>query len=425
VCELCGAERRTGDFRMILIAAAWLLVLAIALYQSMYGMFSAIILAVLTTICAVFALGTYEWLGPMFLYASQPAYADALSLAIHFIIPLIVLRTLFDKLITKNAPLGGRADRIAGGVIGFYTGAVMVGVLTIMLQMLPLGATILGFTPYNSSLERESSIYCDQFVVGLFKAAGGLASDRPFVKNHDNLLLELFCARNTAGLNGRIDADTEALGIAAVSKPTDAEWKKVIGHRNLPEYAGPDDEKTDVLVVKTTVSNTASNGGEEDGWYRLPGTHFRLVTGAGRSLYPIGYLEPIGFKWSLVPAKVVEDKIDMTGLVVLRESRKEQYQEVLWVYRMPRMETDVVSFEESEETDPEKLEELKAQREELYAPSHVVFRRNSRKEIPLTLPPVLPPTPDEIERVRKKKAAADALKAAEARKAKTAKAART
>ncbi|MBC8373999.1 MAG: hypothetical protein H8E53_10425, partial [Planctomycetes bacterium] len=118
---------------MILIGAAWLLILAIALYQSIHGLFSAVIMAFLTTICAVVALGCYEWLGPAFLYATQPAYADALSLIIHFVIPLLVLRIAFDKLIIGNAALGGWADRLTGGILGLYIGTVMVGILTIAL----------------------------------------------------------------------------------------------------------------------------------------------------------------------------------------------------------------------------------------------------------------------------------------------------
>ena len=120
---------------MILIGAAWLLIAVIAYYQSRHGLFSAVIMALLTTICAIFALGSYEWFASAFLYTRQPAYADAASLTVHFVIPLLALRWVFDKYIKGNAPLGIWPDRIAGGLLGLYIGVVMVGVLTIVMQM--------------------------------------------------------------------------------------------------------------------------------------------------------------------------------------------------------------------------------------------------------------------------------------------------
>ncbi len=390
---------------MILIAVAWLLVLAIALYQSMHGMFSALVMAVLTTICAVFALGTYEWMGPAFLYSSQPAFADAISLTLHFVIPLLVLRLVFDKLIADGAPLGARTDRAAAGLIGLYIGTVMVGVLVVVLQMLPWGPGVLGYKPYDNSLKRVERIYCDEFALGLFKSASGLATDRSFTGVHDDLLLELFCARNTSGLNGRVDADTEALAIMEVCKPDAVQWKLVIGNQKLSPYPGREEEKSDVLIVKTTVSKNTRSDREEDGWYRLPGTHFRLVTGAGKSIYPLGYLKAIGKKWTLVPAPVVDGKADLAGLHVLRQYKLEEYQEILWVYRMPRMETEILGFDSTADLDPDEAEQIKADREALYAPDYMVFRRTSRKKIPLSLPTLLPLTPQQIKEVQAAEAA--------------------
>jgi hypothetical protein len=361
---------------MILIGVAWLLIVAIAFYQSIHGLFSAVIMALLTTICAVVALGSYESLGRL-LYAYQPSQADALALTIWFVIPLLVLRVCFDKLITGNAPLSVWADRIGGGVLGLYIGVVMVGILTIMLQMLPWGRSVLGYTPYDASLQRADKLYCDDFAIGVFKAAAGLASDRPFAKGHDNLSLELFCARNTAGLNGRIDTTADALTVAGVYKPG-GEWTKVTGHGDLPkDPTKADDAESDVLIVEVKVSDSSRSARKEDGWYRLPATHFRLVTGSGASLYPLGYITLEDDVWLLHPAEVVDGKAKVADLCVLRRHETVPYQEIFWVYRLPKADTGENDYENTEEIDPDEALEHKEALENMYAPDYMVFRRTA------------------------------------------------
>jgi len=375
---------------MILIVAAWLLILAIALYQSMHGLFSAVIMAFLTTICAVFALGHYEWLGPAFLYSTQPAYADALSLILHFVLPLLALRMFFDKLIIGNAPLGGWADRTCGGVLGMYIGTVMVGILTIALQMLPYGASVLGYKPFDNSLQRISTIYCDEFALGVFKSTASLASDQSFDTIHDDLLLELFCARNTAGKHGRVDAKPDALTIPASFNPGD-HWKQVVGHDKLPEDPCREAGKSEVLIVQTRVSNSTRSDRKGDGWYRLPATHFRLVTESGMSLYPLGYItkEEDSDKWELHPASDTGDKANVVDLCVARRFKNEKYQEIFWVYRLPQPDTGDTDFAE-DELDPAEAERQKEERVGMYAPKYMVFRRTSRMLILEPTPNILP-----------------------------------
>jgi len=375
---------------MILIGVAWLLIAVIAFYQSIHGLFSAVIMAFLTTICAVVALGSYEWLGLAFLYTSQPAYADALSLTIHFVIPLLVLRFIFDKYITGNAPLGVWPDRVAGGVLGIYIALVMVGMLTIILQMMPWGASIIGYKPFDSSLQRVNRLYCDEFALGVFKSSAGLVSNKAFNNVHDDLLLELFCARNTAELNGRVDTEPDALSITAAFKPGD-KWNQVVGHAELPVDPTADaDADSEVLIVKTLVSKSVRSDRKEDGWYRLPATHYRLVTGSGASLYPMGYLTAESGLWRLHAAEIGGGKAKVANLCVLRRHGKEQFQEIFWVYRLPKADTGEIDFDNSDEIDPAEAERAKAERDEMYAPNYVVFRRTARCLIPAPEPGLLP-----------------------------------
>jgi len=378
---------------MILIVVAWLLILAIALYQSLHGLFSAVIMAFLTTICAVFALGYYEWLGPAFLYSTQPAYADALSLVLHFVIPLLILRTVFDKLIIGNAPLGGWADRASAGLLGLYIGTVMVGILAIALQMLPYGSSVLGYEPFDRSLQRTNRIYCDEFALGVFKSTASLASDQSFDTVHDDLLLELFCARNTAGLNGRVDAPPDALTIPAAFKP-DKKWEQVIDHKTLPSDPCRPSVKSDVLIVQARVSNKARSDRKGDDWYRLPVTHFRLVTKSGVSLYPLGAIAPHEGKWALSDrADDKSGKAKVADLYLLGKYNGQPYHEVLLVYLLPRPDIGDTDFGNTGDMSPAEMEDARAERAIMYAPEYMVFRRTAKMIVPVVTPAILPELP--------------------------------
>jgi hypothetical protein len=375
---------------MILIGVAWLLIVAIALFQSIHGIFSAVIMAFLTTICAVVALGYYEGLASL-LYAYQPAYADSLSLIIHFVIPLLILRIVFDKLIGGNAEIKGWADRAGGGLLGLYIGVVMVGVLAIATQMLPYGRSIMGYAPFDNSLQRNDRIYCDEFALGVVKSSAALGSGLSFDRSHDDLLLELFCARNTAGKNGRVDTKPETLTISAAFKPGDNKWKQVIGYDKLPEDPRRATGKSDVLIVKTAVAASVRNANKKDGWYRLPGTHFRLVTKSGMSLYPLGYIAKTekGDRWELIPAATKDDKAQTADLCVAKRFQGKPA-EIFWVYRLPIPETGETDYESSDEVDPDQAERIKAKQAEMYTPDYMVFRRNAKSLVPSTTAELLP-----------------------------------
>ena len=126
---------------MVLILLALALVIGIAFFQVIQGLFSALIMTILTILSAVVALGYYELLAEM-IYEHQPAHADAAALIALFVIPLLTLRVVSDMFIRGNVVLGVWADRIGGGSLGLITGSVMVGILMIALQMLPFGPSV-------------------------------------------------------------------------------------------------------------------------------------------------------------------------------------------------------------------------------------------------------------------------------------------
>ena len=109
---------------MVLIIGATLLLLGLAFYQVVQGMFSAIIMAILSVLCAAVALNFYE-----------------------------PLAGVFNRSIRGNVVMGMGANRIGGAVFGLISSFALIGVLMIVLQLLPLPGTILTYKPYNATLQ--------------------------------------------------------------------------------------------------------------------------------------------------------------------------------------------------------------------------------------------------------------------------------
>jgi len=137
------------------------LILTITFFQGLQGLFSALITCVLTILAASLAFGFYEdlYLGQLIQY--QPDHGRAIALLAIFFLTLLVLRTLFDLLIKGNMQFPLYVDRVGGGVLGFVTAMIIVGMLTIGLQMLPFGTSFLGFTRYALVDETEQVLAPD------------------------------------------------------------------------------------------------------------------------------------------------------------------------------------------------------------------------------------------------------------------------
>ncbi len=375
---------------MVLIILATLLVLGIAFYQVVQGLFSALIMTILTILSVALAFNFYEPLAELF--ASRLGiYAHPIVLLGMFAIPLYVLRETFDRLIKGNVVMGVWVDRIGGAVFGLLTGLLTVGMLTIVLQLLPFGGSMLGYRPYDGALRPDQGAtirLSGRFTTGLMKvlSAGSLkpiTNARPFGRAHPDLLLESFCGRNRP-LGGRASTPTNALrvaeaGLVAVPEGEDAakmpaEERRFIENILEATPSNPliskrqEQRGTKVLAVRAVVSESARN--ETDNWWRLPATQFRLVTRDGGDYYPVGYLTWSGGRWWLNTVES-EDRVAKIGEVRVERgwssSGGPRTLLVDWIYRMPA------------EAEPE----------------YVVFRRTAKAAMPLAVVEGLPSPKDD------------------------------
>lgn len=137
---------------------AIVLILAMTFFQGLQGLFSALITCILTVLAAALAFGLYEdlYFGQLIRY--QPDHGRSIALVGIFIISLLVLRGLFDAIIKGNMHFPLYVDRIGGGVVGFVSALIAVGVLAVGVQMLPFGTSFLGFSRYELVDEQERAV---------------------------------------------------------------------------------------------------------------------------------------------------------------------------------------------------------------------------------------------------------------------------
>jgi len=184
------------------------LLLAVAFFQSTQGLFSALIMAVLTIACAALAYGNYEWVAVEVLATYwKPDLAHAISLAVLFGVPLVILRVVFDKVIRRACLLPVMIDRIGGAVCGLVTALIMIGVAATALQMLPFGPSIAGFSRFDLALREGSGgslstppsltapdrgfwLSPDRFAAGTAAVLSDavFSGERSFYQDHPNLI---------------------------------------------------------------------------------------------------------------------------------------------------------------------------------------------------------------------------------------------
>ena len=177
------------------------LLLALAFFQSTQGLFSALLMTVFSMCCAALAVGGYEWVAIHYLAPYwQPDFSFAIALAGLFGIPLIIFRMAADKLVRRSCHIHGLFERIGGGFCGLITGYTVMGMVTLAVQNIPFGGSILGFerivrTPLQSLrddpdlrppppdvAERNLWLNPDRFVVGLASilSSGIFSGERSF-----------------------------------------------------------------------------------------------------------------------------------------------------------------------------------------------------------------------------------------------------
>jgi len=351
---------------MLIILFAIILILAMTALFVSQGLFTSMITAVMSVVCAAFALNAYPALATALgLYDSQGPVANGTALTALFVLSLIASKEAADYLVPKTVHFSTLIDRIGGGVFGLIASMTMVGMVLVILQLLPLGESILGYRPYNDALQRQDTawpFFADDFAVaiGEIGSVGAFGGEGSFNDIHADLLREAAAARNTAGSGSTTYARGNSLmKIEGVYAPTEQQLKEAL---NLGKKPLPKDpligfrDVGQILVIGTRVDDEC---GDPDKWTRLAGTQFRLVArkaeGDGQKAklvgppidhYPVAYFRAVdanGWDYKLAPDG--KDGTDVGKLMVASESSKMPATVIYWVYELGKDErADYVTF---------------------------------------------------------------------------------
>ncbi|HYE17816.1 MAG TPA: CvpA family protein [Tepidisphaeraceae bacterium] len=211
-----------------------LLLLLIAYWHLMQGMFSGFISAVLAVIAGAAAFSYFEPLANVLAGGKFNDMAHGVCLLSLFAGVYLLLRTLFDSMVPGNIRVNSTFDKIGGAIFGVVAGMVGLGIAAVSMQYMPFGPSVGGYSRYalldarpvrvvtegsassgSRQVDRKVNdevkadrletgetsgmlVPFDDFVVGLFghlSDGGALASDKPLKSIHPDLIQELFAQR--------------------------------------------------------------------------------------------------------------------------------------------------------------------------------------------------------------------------------------
>lgn len=270
----------------------FLLMLGIMFYQSIHGMFSALIMAVICVLAGTLALGIHEMLAQDMLADLIGDYSYGVAFIGTFAVTVIILRVVLDKFISRNTLLPGFVDKVGSVFFGVISGLVAAGVIGTGLQMLPFGPAILGFQRLDKDGNPHHSLWLnpDKFAVSLCgylaDYALGAGESETWWAAHPDFLTELAWFRSTESLGSRITATPGSVRATGLWKTTRlCKYNETTG-RGAGGQIEPLEGSPPAGKVWLVVSAELSDGAKDsDGQYRFSPTQVRLV-GAPREEMP-------------------------------------------------------------------------------------------------------------------------------------------
>jgi hypothetical protein len=269
------------------------------------GVFSALIMAILSIVSAIVAFNYFEILSSYLQDLGLGTYGpQAVCLVGLFMICLLILRLLTDQLIKGNMNFPLLIDRIGSGVFGLITALIVTGMIAIGFQLLPVPPSLIGFSrcPDLENPANESSLFPkgDNLVVGLIDLVSeyGFSGQNNFNHIHSNFLGDLYLNRLVLDPGSRREAGVESISLRE-------SWvvNNTVIDVKTNEILSPDAGETFIGVRLTISGGDDKKKGAADGdgkvrfsmgQIRLAGYDENAAGQAGISAYPVGISYPGG-----------------------------------------------------------------------------------------------------------------------------------
>jgi len=248
----------------------------------------------------VIAFTYYEKLAELFVsrgYGVNWAHFGCFVLA--FVLGFALMRALADLLVGANIDLGKQVKVASALICGLFTGVIISGSLLVALGMLPLQGKIFYSRfdpekPITLSNPKTPIVNVDGFVVGFYKwiSAGSLSSGKSFGVMHADFLSQIHLNRLKVNENVLTIGSRKALTLPAGKN------KKPVRTMELADKGKVTVVRMGVLA-KSIPDGGANNGSGQILYYpaqirMIAKSNSRTLQGAGKALWPIGFLADNG-----------------------------------------------------------------------------------------------------------------------------------
>ncbi|MEQ9206425.1 MAG: CvpA family protein [Phycisphaerales bacterium] len=206
------------------------------------GIFNAMIHALCVLFAGAVAFAVWEPLAMILLGLSDAAIVEGaawgIALIVPFIIVMLVLRVISDKVITANVQNIKALDYAGGAAFGLVTSILTAGVMVIGISYMRLPSGFLGYQPVWYAQDRAGAgslvendklwIPVDSITAMVYQnlSTGSMSSGEPLKKWYPDLTLTGFAARINPGEGSARNAITEdafsVMSSYTIGQPTDA-----------------------------------------------------------------------------------------------------------------------------------------------------------------------------------------------------------
>lgn len=215
-------------FNLIIIA----LVLGLAYCWMVRGFFNAFMHMLCVLFAGAIAFALWEPLAYMLIGASPErgllsfvsSAAWGIALILPFVIVLLLLRVITDKIVSAGIKNAGAVDYAGGAVCGLVVGVVCAGITTVGVQSMRLPTGFFGYKPVFYTEGGGSIVHADNLwipvddIVGMVygnMSHGSLSSPEPLAKWYPNIVATSMAARLSPGGAGQNTIDPDDVRVVA------------------------------------------------------------------------------------------------------------------------------------------------------------------------------------------------------------------
>ncbi|MGC4031871.1 MAG: CvpA family protein [Tepidisphaeraceae bacterium] len=316
---------------MLFSIAIIVIILGVTYMHYLQGAFTSAISMACALAATLVAFGYYENAIDAMTQNGFADFAGGASLIMIFTVTYAVLRVIADIAVPGNIGLQLYVEKVGSVVFGFIAAMLGAGVFATAVQMMPVGAAVAGYSPYEIKSDRDVAVPntltgrqrgtdtkitdelaadtfegppggmllpADHIVLNIVKtaSAGSFSGSQSFSAIHPELTTEAFAARlgpdrsgkhvilNTAKQPDNVSVDG-IFTIKGTPKALDTEVPEIRDKRANLAFKP---SNSDTLVVIRAVFKDA--GTDKDNILRLPPAAARLVID-DKTYYPIGSME--------------------------------------------------------------------------------------------------------------------------------------